>query len=631
MSFLFVLLITSLLEFIGMPNGAAWQAAESQGSMSPPPDHRQTHPPTETGRRPPSAVRVNGACPRPGPSSAIPEPADLRSKNGVLIVDFAFRSEVDIHGRTRYCYIYHDGTESPNLRLNPGDLLILRLKNELTLTVLPNSASTPLRPAMQMISRSTPKLISTAPVPSASASNGKNAASLADNSCMGALMDATSTNLHFHGLTVPPACHQDDVLHTTIQPTDAPFEYRIPIPPDQPPGLYWYHPHLHSFTRAQVVGGASGALIIEGMERANSQVAGLPERVVVIRDEDLLNPGAPASANITAPSATLDRDGDARNTGSGSGTPAKDLSLNFVSVPYPAYEPATIRMRPSERQFWRIVNASSITYLNLQLLFAGKPQALGVVAVDGTPVNENGLGGNYALWQSHLGVPPGGRIEFILKAPPEGTLATLITRSVNTGPAGENDPTRPLLTIVTSQEALEPQSSLPATTAQSAQPARLPWLGKVTPVRTRKLYFSEKPQNSSDSNGPTNFYLTVEGQTPAVFDAHSLVPNIVVHQGDVEDWIIENRSQEVHDFHIHQVHFLMLEWFGIPINEPFLRDTIPVPFWDGKAAQYPTVKLRMDFRSANAVGLFPFHCHLLEHEDGGMMGLIRVEPAQTPP
>jgi len=100
----------------------------------------------------------------------------------------------------------------------------------------------------------------------------------------------------------------------------------------------------------------------------------------------------------------------------------------------------------------------------------------------------------------------------------------------------------------------------------------------------------------------------------------------VVHQGDVEDWIIENRSQELHDFHIHQVHFLMLEWFGIPINEPFLRDTIPVPFWDGKTPRYPTVRLRMDFRDPNAIGVFPFHCHLLEHEDGGMMGLIRVEP-----
>ena len=96
------------------------------------------------------------------------------------------------------------------------------------------------------------------------------------------------------------------------------------------------------------------------------------------------------------------------------------------------------------------MNASSITYLNLQLLIEGKRQALGVVAVDGAPVNDNGRGGNYALWQSHLGVPPGGRIEFIVKAPPEGTAATLITRSVNTGSAGENDPTRPLMSIVSS-------------------------------------------------------------------------------------------------------------------------------------------------------------------------------------
>jgi FtsP/CotA-like multicopper oxidase with cupredoxin domain len=542
-------------------------------------------------------------CPRPKASGTIPEPVDLRAEKGVLTVDFAFRSDIDTHGRRRYCYIYKDGIESPNLRLSPGDLLILRLKNELP--------SAPRAPGTHLNT------------------NG------ADDPCLRTQMTAASTNLHFHGLTVPPVCHQDDVLHTSIQPTDAPFEYRVRIPPDQPPGLYWYHPHLHGLTRAQVVGGASGALIIEGIERANHGVAGLPERVIVIRDEDLLNPSAPPDANVQkAPSVTLDRDGDARNTADGSGMPAKDLSLNFVSVPYPAYQPATIRMRASERQFWRIVNASSITYLNLQLLFAEKPQALGVIAVDGAPVNDNGQGGNYALWQSHLGVPPGGRIEFIVKAPPEGTIATLITRSVNTGPAGENDPTRALLNIVTSPDAPEPVSSLPvlpaaATAVAAAKNSPLPWLGSVTPVRTRKLYFSEKPQNPNDPNSPTNFYLTVEGQPPTLFDPSSLIPNVVVQQGDVEDWIIENRSQELHDFHIHQVHFVMLEWFGIRINEPFLRDTVPVPFWDGKTAQYPTVKLRMDFRDPNAVGVFPFHCHLLEHEDGGMMGLIQVEPAKS--
>jgi FtsP/CotA-like multicopper oxidase with cupredoxin domain len=271
------------------------------------------------------------------------------------------------------------------------------------------------------------------------------------------------------------------------------------------------------------------------------------------------------------------------------------------------------------------VNASSITYLNLQLLVSGKPQMFGIVAVDGAPINVTG--GTYVVWQNHLGVPPGGRIEFIVQGPPVGADASLITRSVNTGPIGENDPTRPIAKIVAQVDAPEPRSALGAPTTE-VEHSHLPWLGNVQPVRTRRLYFSEKLEDPKNPNSPTTFYLTVEGQTPAPFDPRSSVPNIVVHQGEVEDWIIENRSQELHDFHIHQVHFLMLEWFGIPINEPFLRDTVPVPFWDGKTSQYPVVKLRMDFRDPNAIGLFPFHCHLLEHEDGGMMGLIRIDPAE---
>ena len=150
-------------------------------------------------------------------------------------------------------------------------------------------------------------------------------------------------------------------------------------------------------------------------------------------------------------------------------------------------------------------------------------------------------------------------------------------------------------------------------------------------MRTRRLYFSEKLEDPNDPNSPTDVLPNRRRPGTRALRSHiPPLPNIVVHQGDVEDWIIENRSQEVHDFHIHQIHFLMLEWFGIPINEPFLRDTINVPFWDGKTAQYPTVRLRMDFRDPNAIGLFPFHCHLLEHEDGGMMGLIRVDPAEKP-
>ena len=155
----------------------------------------------------------------------------------------------------------------------------------------------------------------------------------------------------------------------------------------------------------------------------------------------------------------------------------------------------------------------------------------------------------------------------------------------------------------------------------------LPRPDTVTPVRVRKMFFSEAPADPSDPKSPTVFFITQEGQTPKAFDPSSTTPDIVVKQGDVEDWIIENRSVELHAFHIHQLHFALLDWFGLPVNEPFLRDTVNVPYFDNHMLSYPSVRLRMDFRDPNTVGTFAFHCHLLEHEDGGMMATIRVEPA----
>ena len=71
---------------------------------------------------------------------------------------------------------------------------------------------------------------------------------------------------------------------------------------------------------------------------------------------------------------------------------------------------------------------------------------------------------------------------------------------------------------------------------------------------------------------------------------------------------------------------MLVDWNGVPLDEPFLRDTINVSYWDGTSPQFPSVKLRMDFRNPNIVGTFAYHCHLLEHEDGGMMGVIQVVP-----
>ena len=183
-------------------------------------------------------------------------------------------------------------------------------------------------------------------------------------------MSASSTNLHFHGLDVPPTCHQDDTLRTLIQPSSAPFEYHIRIPIDEPPGLYWYHPHPHGYSEQQVLGGASGALIVEGIEQLDRRVAGLPERVLVLRDQRV--PGL-------------------RETDEDAG-PGKDISINFVPVMYPLNRPAQMTVPPATREFWRVLNAAADTYFDLQVRFGPtiqdvrEPQTLELIAVDGVPL-----------------------------------------------------------------------------------------------------------------------------------------------------------------------------------------------------------------------------------------------------
>ncbi|WP_407165218.1 multicopper oxidase family protein [Bradyrhizobium sp. ORS 111] len=545
-------------------------------------------------------------CARPEPGSAIAEPAELRSRDGILEVDLSEHDERLPDGTSRYCYVTSDGKSSPTLRVKPGDQLVIHFKNDLV------------------------DLAATTPVIDRALAGGPICTAKQEaDPCESGAMTPVSTNLHFHGLTVPPVCHQDDVLKTSIQPDDKPFEYRLRIPDDAPPGLYWYHPHLHGFSKTQVLGGASGALIVEGIERADPSLAGLPERVLVIRDQDLVNPDAPPSKFEPVMSKSqLDNDGDVANSGTGFGKPSKDLSVNFVPVPYPNYPPATLSMQPGERQLWRVLNASAITYLNLALLVGRAPQQIGVVGIDGIPLRFQGSPSSAVQWVNHIGLPPGSRAEFVVEGPPAGASALLVTRAVDTGPAGENDPNRALMAIRGTVDAGEPQATLPIA-AEPLPPPDRPWVGDVAPVRIRKLFFSERPENPNDPNSPTQFFLTIDGNTPKPFDPQSDVPDIEVRQGDVEDWIIENRSMELHDFHIHQLHFQLRDWSGIAVNEPFLRDTVNVPYYNGRMLKYPSVRLRMDFRDPNIVGTFVYHCHVLEHEDGGMMGRIKVVPRNT--
>jgi len=129
----------------------------------------------------------------------------------------------------------------------------------------------------------------------------------------------------------------------------------------------------------------------------------------------------------------------------------------------------------------------------------------------------------------------------------------------------------------------------------------------------------------TNPGSPTHFYITEDGKIPTLFDVNN-APAVTTQQGAIEDWIIENRFTEIHAFHIHQLHFLLLEKNGVPVadDERQLLDGVQIPYWSGRGP-YPSVKLRMDFHGPYA-GTFVYHCHILQHEDNGMMAIILVLP-----
>ncbi len=510
-------------------------------------------------------------CQRFAPGSALTSPPDLFSRQSKLELTFTYKARVDNTGNTLYCFTTPDGKESPTLHVHPGDTLVIHLKNDLP----PGGAMT----------------MATMPEMSMSPPAG---------TCGTSAMTTNSVNLHYHGTNVAPACHQDEVIKTAVDGGKS-FDYRVHFPPDEPAGLYWYHPHIHGISEAAVLGGASGAIVVEGLEKFNHEVAGLPQQLFIVRDNPV--PGSP------------DPGGD---------VPSWDVSVNYAPVAYPDFTPAVFRTRPDERQLWRVVNAGADTILDLELDYDGAAQPLEVVGLDGVPTgSQDGLFQGHSITRPHILVPPAGRAEFIITSPSSSVgRAVLKTRNIDTGPDGDNDPARPLVRIETDTRAARlpdmPEGGGPVTAT-----ARFANLARCKPTAHRKLYFSEVLEDPNDPNSPTNFFITVDGQKPVVFNPDN-PPAIETTQGAVEDWMVENRALENHEFHIHQIHFLELAENGVPVKNGQYLDTIQLPYWSG-SGPYPSVTLRMDFRE-NTVGDFVYHCHILQHEDQGMMAIIRVHP-----
>ncbi len=251
-------------------------------------------------------------------------------------------------------------------------------------------------------------------------------------------------------------------------------------------------------------------------------------------------------------------------------------------------------MRPGETQFWRFTNQSANRAVHIAL----EGHRFRLIAEDGEPV----VGERY---ETVLDMPPAKRFEVLVEAGDPGQYA-LLANGVMTG----TGPARTLDRVI---GHLRVAGQDMAAAAPAAQPAPPPDLRADRIDAERTVVFS---QSSTLHPEQQKFYLNGRG-----FDASRI--DFRVPLGNVEQWTIRNDLDDMHAFHIHQIAFQVTAINGKPVPYTGRVDTVFVP-------ERGQVTLRMAFTDRLILGTFMFHCHVLKHEDRGMMGQIEVyDPTQS--
>src|SRR6266568_616762 len=333
-----------------------------------------------------------------------------------------------------------------------------------------------------------------------------------ESCAMASCMDMT--NLHFHGLTVSPDAPQDDVLDMIAAPGRS-LSYTVQIPKDHPPGLYWYHTHPHGESHRQVLDGMSGVIVIEGMESYFPPLAGMLERVLVVRGRSITNDSQAADLKHR-----VELSSDA--CGAEPETPEEIFTLNGSVRPQ-------IEIAPGGRQFWRLVNASADRYLDLQV----EGQSFEIVAMDGMPIALHDPNHRTRI-ADHVLLPPAGRLEAIVTGPAAGTPRRLISRCVDTGPDGDPNPAMVLADIVPRPAA--------SPTPRELESSRKPDLKTLDLAAEEKAPPRFIVTFTEDKKG---FYINGEKFTP---DA---APMVLAKVGTFQHWRVVNATGELHPMHIH--------------------------------------------------------------------------------
>ena len=389
----------------------------------------------------------------------------------------------------------------------------------------------------------------------------------------------TPTNMHVHGLHVSPEANGDNPF-VSIEPGQS-FSYEFVLPDDHPPGTYWYHPHRHGHVADQLASGLYGAIIVED----EVPIPATRERTLVVSDISLDDSGRPAAASH--PERMMGREGDT-------------VMVNGQVRP-------RVVASPGERERWRIVNACPSRFLRLSL----DGQDIRLLGRDVGRLTR-------PLDISEVVLAPGNRVELLVDTR-EGN-STLVAAPVDRGampgmmraPRQRDTVSDHSLELLSLEVGGAPVAELgPVPAGPAGRDLRL------EPVATRRtVEFAMgmggigRTRDGMRGNGSMMSF-TIDGK---VFDPDRT--DISVRAGTVEEWTLVNNSPMDHPMHLHVWPLQVLD--GPDDEPPTWQDVVNIP-------AFGQVAVRVAFD--DVVGRTVYHCHVLDHEDLGMMGTIQSRSA----
>ena len=377
------------------------------------------------------------------------------------------------------------------------------------------------------------------------------------------------TNLHTHGLHVSPDGDGDNVF-VAVAPGEA-RTYVYDIPADHRSGLFWYHPHAHGTVARQVAGGLAGAIVVVDDVDDAPELAGSNERIWVLADPPIGT--SPEVLDVSAMDQMAGREGDV-------------VLVNGVLAP-------EVSARVGELERWRMVNASASRYYRL----AVDEHDLHVIATDGGRLST-------PVMVSEILLAPGERTELLIAPSTAGRFAV---RSLpydrggmgmgGMGMGGSSDTAETAIATMVVAGTGD-SAPLPETLPVNDDPAPEPTASRIIELGMGHMM------------GRGDMVWTIDGRP---FDPERT--DIEVALGAVEEWEIRNPTAMDHPFHLHVWPFRQI---GAAAGSGW-KDTVNVPAGSSVRVVVPFTGI---------AGRTVYHCHILDHEDLGMMGVIDTAPGR---